>query len=270
MACEMNETSVILDCICVNGMTLIEYIDAADLVLSEQIAAALACCTTSAEAIALLQACCAGVQADITTLQSDIVALQVLITALQNALHPALTVTESAAPFSFVSTTQTLNVSKGLHVLLQGIVTDPLPSFLTVLGVAIVFETVSVNEGFGINGMSQLVAPYAGLYHISGALLMTGPTIAPAGGNASARLALNANFAFSAGGTGRAELGDGYLPVGVHQFWGVQGSTVRRLAAGDAIQLRAGQTSQNALPTRDASFGGMPAENYFEATWLGD
>jgi hypothetical protein len=122
MGCATGQTSAILDCICVNGKPLIEYIDGGDQALQElitvinnKITALQACCTSNSQAIATwqglittiqgeitaLQTCCTSntaaittIQGIITTLQGQITALQNAITALQAQAHPRLTLTK--------------------------------------------------------------------------------------------------------------------------------------------------------------------------------
>ena len=78
MSCLPNQTSPILDCICINGQTLIDYIDGGDqtlqgliTALQQTITALQACCTTNTAAIAALQAAVAILQAAIATLQAQ-------------------------------------------------------------------------------------------------------------------------------------------------------------------------------------------------------
>ena len=123
MSCATGQTSAILDCICVNGKPLIDYIDGGDQALQElitvinnKITALQACCTSNSQAITALQglitiiqgeitalqSCCssntaaiATIQGIITTLQGQITALQNAITALQAQAHPKLTLTKN-------------------------------------------------------------------------------------------------------------------------------------------------------------------------------
>jgi len=123
MSCTTGQTSAILDCICVNGKPLIDYIDGGDQHLQQLITAIQAtitslqaCCTSHSQAIATLQglittlqgeitalqSCCtsntaaiATLQGIITTLQGQITNLQNAITALQAQAHPRLTLTKN-------------------------------------------------------------------------------------------------------------------------------------------------------------------------------
>ena len=123
MSCATGQTSAILDCICVNGKPLIDYIDGGDQHLQQLITAIQAtitslqaCCTSHSQAIATLQGlittiqgeitalqtCCtsntaaiATLQGIITTLQGQITNLQNAITAIQAQAHPRLTLTKN-------------------------------------------------------------------------------------------------------------------------------------------------------------------------------
>lgn len=115
MACSEHQTSTILDCICINGETLIEYVDGGDQTLQALITAMQAtlttlqaCCTSNTAAIATinglipllqaelaaLQTCCNTNTAAIATLQSLILTLQTSITELAAQVHPRLTLTK--------------------------------------------------------------------------------------------------------------------------------------------------------------------------------
>lgn len=88
MSCETNQTSPILDCICINGKTLIEYIDAGDQTLQALI-------LKLQQTIAALQQCCTTNSADLAAFQAAIAAIQAILTTLQSQIHPPLTLTKT-------------------------------------------------------------------------------------------------------------------------------------------------------------------------------
>lgn len=122
MACSEHQTSTILDCICINGETLIEYVDGGDQTLQALITAMQAtlttlqaCCTSNTAAIetinglipllqaelAALQTCCntntaaiATLQSLVNTLQETVITLQTSVAEMAAQVHPRLTLTK--------------------------------------------------------------------------------------------------------------------------------------------------------------------------------
>ena len=88
MSCEPNQTSPILDCICVKGKPLIEYIDAGDQTLQSLL-------LNLQQTIAALQQCCTTNSANIGALQTALAALQAAVAALQAQMHSPLMLTKN-------------------------------------------------------------------------------------------------------------------------------------------------------------------------------
>lgn len=88
MSCQPNQTSPILDCICVKGQPLLDYIDAGDQTLQTLI-------LNLQQTIAALQQCCTTNSANLATLQATIAALQAAIALLQANMHSPLMLTKN-------------------------------------------------------------------------------------------------------------------------------------------------------------------------------
>lgn len=198
MGCATGQTSAILDCICVNGKPLIEYIDGGDQALQQLIAAInaqivslQACCTSNSQAIVTLQglittiqgeitalqACCSSnttaittIQGMITTLQGQITALQNAITALQAQVHPKLTLTKNQDVTNRAAldvTGQVLNLPPAIAGRIIGagisvVVGQNTPT--TIAGLVADYDTV----GGAMATASGLIIPRSGRYNISG------------------------------------------------------------------------------------------------------
>ena len=203
MSCATGQTSAILDCICVNGKPLIDYIDGADQHLQQLITAIQAtitslqaCCTSHSQAIATLQGlittlqgeitalqtCCtsntaaiATLQGIITTLQGQITNLQNAITALQAQAHPRLTLTKNQDVTNRATldvTGQVLNLPPAIAARIGssdrnlGIVLTAGP-IVQVTGLDLDFDTWSgiAPDTF----MDSIIVPRTGRYNISAA-----------------------------------------------------------------------------------------------------
>ena len=198
MACATGQTSAILDCICVNGKPLIDYIDGGDQALQElisaintKIIALQACCTSNTAAIATwqglittlqgeitaLQTCCSSntaaittIQGIITTLQGQITTLQNAITALQAQAHPRLTLTKNQDVTNRATldvTNQILNLPPAIAgriagVGLTAVVGQNNPT--TITGLAADYDTV----GGAMATAGGLIIPRTGRYNVSG------------------------------------------------------------------------------------------------------
>jgi prefoldin subunit 5 len=198
MSCTTGQTSAILDCICVNGKPLIDYIDTGDQHLQQLITAIQAtitslqaCCTSHSQAIATLQGlisiiqgeivafqtCCNTNTAAITTLQGIITTLQGQITNLQNAItaiqaqaHPRLTLTKNQditnrATLDVIN--QVLNLPPAIAGRLNSLaLTVPvgLNNPTVIPGLTPDYDTI----GGAMATTSGLVIPRTGRYNISG------------------------------------------------------------------------------------------------------
>jgi hypothetical protein len=198
MGCATGQTSAILDCICVNGKPLIEYIDGGDQALQQLIVAIQAmitnlqaCCASNSQAIGQLQAlvsiiqgeitslqtCCSSNTAAITTIQGIISTLQGQITALQNAItalqaqaHPRLTLTKQQDVTNRAAldvTNQILNLPPAIAGRIVGTglaVTVGQNTPTPITGLAVDYDTV----GGAMATSSGLVIPRTGRYNLSG------------------------------------------------------------------------------------------------------
>lgn len=198
MSCTTGQTSAILDCICVNGKPLIDYIDGGDQHLQQLITAIQAtitslqaCCTSHSQAIATLQGlittiqgeitalqtCCtsntaaiATLQGIITTLQGQITNLQNAITALQAQVHPCLTLTKNqdiTNRATLDGTNQILNLPPAIAGRIVGtgisvVVGQNNPT--VIMGLAADYDTV----GGAMATSSGLIIPRSGRYNLSG------------------------------------------------------------------------------------------------------
>lgn len=88
MSCEPSQTSPVLDCICVKGKPLIDYIDTGDQTLQTLI-------LNLQQTIAALQQCCTTNSANITALQATMAAIQAAIAILQANMHSPLLLTKN-------------------------------------------------------------------------------------------------------------------------------------------------------------------------------
>lgn len=198
MSCTTGQTSAILDCICVNGKPLIDYIDAGDQHLQQlitaiqvTITALQACCTNNSQAIATLQGliriiqgeivalqtCCntntaaiATLQGIITTLQGQITNLQNAITAIQAQAHPRLTLTKNqdiTNRATLDGANQVLNLPPAIAGRIIGAgLTVPVGQNtpIAITGLTPDYDTV----GGAMATTSGLVIPRTGRYNLSG------------------------------------------------------------------------------------------------------
>lgn len=194
MACSEHQTSTILDCICINGETLIDYIDGGDQTLQALITAMQAtlttlqaCCTSNTAAIetinglipllqaelAALQTCCNTNTAAIATLQSLVATLQETVTTLQAQAHPALTLTK-VQDVTNRATLDTLYQVLNLPPALVGRIWSatlaiPLTAgpITPITGLTLDFDTWSgLAPGVAMN---SLIVPRTGRYNLTGA-----------------------------------------------------------------------------------------------------
>ncbi len=141
MACTTGQTSAILDCICVNGVSLIDYIDGGDQALQT-------CCTANGATLAALQAA---------------------VTALQALAHPPLTLTKvqdvtNRATLNLA--TQVLNLPPAIAGRIIGVnLAAPvgLNQPAQIVGLAADFDTVGGTMALA----DHLVIPRRGRYNIS-------------------------------------------------------------------------------------------------------
>lgn len=198
MSCTTGQTSAILDCICINGKPLIDYIDGGDQHLQQIITAIQAtitslqaCCTSHSQAIATLQGlittlqgeitalqmCCtsntaaiATLQGIITTLQGQITNLQNAITALQAQSHPRLTLTKNQDVTNRATldgTNQILNLPPAIAGRIVGaginvVVGQNNPT--VIMGLTADYDTV----GGAMATSRGLIIPRSGRYNLSG------------------------------------------------------------------------------------------------------
>lgn len=149
MACSTGQTSAILDCICVNGKPLVEYIDGGDQVLQALITS--------------LQACCSSNTAAIT-------ALQLAVSVLQGQIHSPLTLTQNQDVTNRATldvTNQVLNLPPAIAGRIAGVglavvVGQNTPTPIT--GLAPDYDTV----GGAMATSSGLIIPRTGRYNLSG------------------------------------------------------------------------------------------------------
>lgn len=153
MACSTGQTSAILECICVNGKPLVEYIDGGDQVLQALITSLQACCSSNTAAIATIQG---------------------IITTLQGQVHPRLILTQNqdvtGAPGARATldvTNQVLNLPPAIAGRIAGVglavvVGQNTPTPIT--GLAPDYDTV----GGAMATSSGLIIPRTGRYNLSG------------------------------------------------------------------------------------------------------
>jgi len=155
MGCEPGQTSAILDCICVNGQTLIEYIDGGDQTLQGLI-------TALQQTITALQACCSSNSAAIAVLQAA-------VALLQAQAHAPVTLTKTqdlvnrAALFG-----QVLNLPPAIAGRIGA------PGLSQMLTAGPIYQVVGLNQDFDTwTGMpdgtpvDSIIIPRAGRYNLS-------------------------------------------------------------------------------------------------------
>ena len=164
MSCLPNQTSPILDCICINGQPLIDYIDGGDQTLQGLI-------TALQQSITALQACCSSHTAAIA-------ALQAALAALQAQAHAPLTLTKvQDVANRAMLLNQVLNLPPAIAARIGA------PGLTQALTAGPIYQILGLNQDFDTwTGMpdgaltNSITVPRSGRYNLSAAWSPTGDT----------------------------------------------------------------------------------------------